>query len=79
MIKKEWEEKQKMEEEDKKKKEQVWLKGLKKISFIYIKYSKETHTHTRIEKKNFYWRVLDMRLKKWYLGKKEEVVEEARN
>ncbi|MPC57720.1 hypothetical protein E2C01_051707 [Portunus trituberculatus] len=34
---------------------------------------------TEIEKKNFYWRVLDMRLKKWYLRKKEEVVEEARN
>ncbi|MPC75366.1 hypothetical protein E2C01_069752 [Portunus trituberculatus] len=34
---------------------------------------------TEIEKKNFYWKVLDMRLKKWYLRKKEEVVEEARN
>ncbi|MPC53322.1 hypothetical protein E2C01_047211 [Portunus trituberculatus] len=34
---------------------------------------------TEIEKKKFYWRVLDMRLKKWYLQKKKEVVEEARN
>ncbi|MPC65710.1 hypothetical protein E2C01_059846 [Portunus trituberculatus] len=34
---------------------------------------------TEIDKKNFYWRVLDMRLKYWYLRKKEEVVEEARN
>ncbi|MPC08236.1 hypothetical protein E2C01_000814 [Portunus trituberculatus] len=34
---------------------------------------------TEIEKKEFYWRVLDMRLKKWYLRKKEEVVEEARS
>ncbi|MPC10357.1 hypothetical protein E2C01_002991 [Portunus trituberculatus] len=34
---------------------------------------------TEIEKKNFYWSVLDKRLKKWYLRKKEEVVEEARN
>ncbi|MPC85403.1 hypothetical protein E2C01_080175 [Portunus trituberculatus] len=34
---------------------------------------------TEIEKKNFYWRVLDRRLKKWYLWKKEEVMEEARN
>ncbi|MPC80126.1 hypothetical protein E2C01_074694 [Portunus trituberculatus] len=34
---------------------------------------------TEIEKKNFYWRVLDMRLKKWYLRKKEEVMEEAIN
>ncbi|MPD01268.1 hypothetical protein E2C01_096787 [Portunus trituberculatus] len=33
---------------------------------------------TEKEKKNFYWRVLDMSLKKWYLWKKEEVVEEAR-
>ncbi|MPC89083.1 hypothetical protein E2C01_084012 [Portunus trituberculatus] len=33
---------------------------------------------TEIEK-NFYWRVLDMRLKKWYLKKKEEVVEDAIN
>ncbi|MPC38836.1 hypothetical protein E2C01_032352 [Portunus trituberculatus] len=33
---------------------------------------------TEIEKKNFYWRVLNMRLKKWYLRKKEEVMEEAR-
>ncbi|MPC51848.1 hypothetical protein E2C01_045702 [Portunus trituberculatus] len=32
-----------------------------------------------IEKKNFYRRVLDMKLKKWYLQKKEEVMEEARN
>ncbi|MPC79260.1 hypothetical protein E2C01_073776 [Portunus trituberculatus] len=34
---------------------------------------------TEIEKKSFYWRVLDMRLKKWYLRKKEEVMEEAIN
>ncbi|MPC95413.1 hypothetical protein E2C01_090623 [Portunus trituberculatus] len=27
---------------------------------------------TEMEKKNFNWRVLDMRLKKWYLWKKEE-------
>ncbi|MPC67751.1 hypothetical protein E2C01_061934 [Portunus trituberculatus] len=27
-----------------------------------------------IEKNNFYWRVLDMRLKKWYLQKKEKIV-----
>ncbi|MPC80814.1 hypothetical protein E2C01_075407 [Portunus trituberculatus] len=33
----------------------------------------------KTEKKNFYWRVLDMRLKKWYLRKKEEVVEETIN
>ncbi|MPC51116.1 hypothetical protein E2C01_044955 [Portunus trituberculatus] len=33
---------------------------------------------TEIEK-NFYWRVVDMRLKKWYQRKKEEVVGEARN
>ncbi|MPC19670.1 hypothetical protein E2C01_012596 [Portunus trituberculatus] len=40
---------------------------------------KKNEKRTKIEKKNFYWRVLDMRLKKWYLWKKEEVVEEARN
>ncbi|MPC24646.1 hypothetical protein E2C01_017732 [Portunus trituberculatus] len=34
---------------------------------------------TEIKKKNFYWRVLDMRLKKWYLWKKENIMEEARN
>ncbi|MPC56472.1 hypothetical protein E2C01_050432 [Portunus trituberculatus] len=34
---------------------------------------------TEIKKKTFYWRALDMRLKKWYLQKKEEVMEEARN
>ncbi|MPC62606.1 hypothetical protein E2C01_056693 [Portunus trituberculatus] len=33
----------------------------------------------QIEKKNFYWRILDMKLKKWYVRKKEEVIEKARN
>ncbi|MPC39727.1 hypothetical protein E2C01_033275 [Portunus trituberculatus] len=33
----------------------------------------------RNREEEFYWRVLDMRLKKWYLRKKEEVVEEGRN
>ncbi|MPC26165.1 hypothetical protein E2C01_019298 [Portunus trituberculatus] len=42
--------------------------------------AKEKHEkRTEIEKKNFYWRVLDMRLKKWYLMKKEVVLEEAIN
>ncbi|MPC52835.1 hypothetical protein E2C01_046714 [Portunus trituberculatus] len=40
---------------------------------------KKSEKRTEIEKKNFYWRFLDMRLEKWYLQKKEEVVEEARN
>ncbi|MPC89794.1 hypothetical protein E2C01_084754 [Portunus trituberculatus] len=31
------------------------------------------------KKKNFYWRVLDMRLKKWYLRKREKFMEEAIN
>ncbi|MPC60858.1 hypothetical protein E2C01_054917 [Portunus trituberculatus] len=35
---------------------------------------KKNEKRTEIEKKNFYWRILDMRLKKWYLQKKEEVV-----
>ncbi|MPC57588.1 hypothetical protein E2C01_051571 [Portunus trituberculatus] len=38
---------------------------------------KKNKKRTEIEKKNFDWRVLDRRLKKWYLRKKEEVVEEA--
>ena len=40
---------------------------------------KKNEKRTEIEKKIFYCRVLDMRLKKWYLRKKEEVVEEVRN
>ncbi|MPC61914.1 hypothetical protein E2C01_055991 [Portunus trituberculatus] len=32
-----------------------------------------------IKKINFYRRVVDMRLKKWYLWKKEESMDEARN
>ncbi|MPC76398.1 hypothetical protein E2C01_070808 [Portunus trituberculatus] len=31
-----------------------------------------------IKKNNFYWRVLNMKLKKWYL-KKKEAMEETRN
>ncbi|MPC88899.1 hypothetical protein E2C01_083823 [Portunus trituberculatus] len=34
---------------------------------------------TEIKEKKIYWRILDTRLKKWYLQKKEEVVEEAKS
>ena len=30
---------------------------------------------TEIEKKKFYWRVLDMRLRRWFIREKEEEVE----
>ncbi|MPC60878.1 hypothetical protein E2C01_054937 [Portunus trituberculatus] len=39
-----------------------------------LRYEAKEKNEKRIEteKKNFYWRVLDRRLKKWYLQKKEE-------
>ncbi|MPC86860.1 hypothetical protein E2C01_081697 [Portunus trituberculatus] len=41
--------------------------------------AKEKEKDRDHEKKKFYWWVLDMRLKKWYRRKKEEVMEEARH
>ncbi|MPC10349.1 hypothetical protein E2C01_002982 [Portunus trituberculatus] len=63
----------------------IWIKGdmnleeREKERVLRSEAKVKKKKRTEIEKKNFYWRVLDMRLKKWYLRKKEEVVEEARN
>ncbi|MPC36423.1 hypothetical protein E2C01_029880 [Portunus trituberculatus] len=62
----------------------IWIKRdmnleeREKEKVLRIEAKEKNERKTEIEK-NFYWRVLDMSLKKWYLRKKEEVVEEARN
>ncbi|MPC51247.1 hypothetical protein E2C01_045091 [Portunus trituberculatus] len=55
------------------------LEGREKEKMVRSEGKEKNEKRTEIEKKNLYWRVLDMRLKKWYLRKEEEVVEEARN
>ncbi|MPC82065.1 hypothetical protein E2C01_076710 [Portunus trituberculatus] len=63
----------------------IWIKrdmnleGREKEKVLRNKAKEKNEKRTEIEKKIFYWRLLDMRLKKWYLRKKKEVVEEARN
>ncbi|MPD02386.1 hypothetical protein E2C01_097964 [Portunus trituberculatus] len=64
---------------------EIWIKKdmnleeKEKEKVLRSKAKEKNEKKTKIEKKNFYWRVLDMRLKKWYLRKKEEVMEEAIN
>ncbi|MPC66768.1 hypothetical protein E2C01_060921 [Portunus trituberculatus] len=55
------------------------LKEREKEKVLRSEAKEKNEKKIEIEKKNLYWRDLDMRLKKWYLRKKEEVVEEARN
>ncbi|MPC49847.1 hypothetical protein E2C01_043662 [Portunus trituberculatus] len=62
----------------------IWIKRdmkleeRKKEKVLRSEAKEKNKKRTEVQKK-FYWRVLDMRLKKWYLRKKEEVVKEAIN
>ncbi|MPC53081.1 hypothetical protein E2C01_046965 [Portunus trituberculatus] len=63
----------------------IWIKrdmnleDREKEKVLRSEAKEKNEERTEIEKNNFYWRVLDMRLKKWYLRMKDEVVKEARN
>ncbi|MPC17894.1 hypothetical protein E2C01_010763 [Portunus trituberculatus] len=61
----------------------IWIKrdleGREKEKVLRSVTNEKNEKRGEIEKKNFYWQVLDVKLKKWYQWKKEEVVEEARN
>ncbi|MPC29659.1 hypothetical protein E2C01_022904 [Portunus trituberculatus] len=54
-------------------------RGERKKEVLRNEAKEKNEKKIEIKKNNFYWRVLDMRLKKWYLRKKEEVMEEATN
>ncbi|MPC17265.1 hypothetical protein E2C01_010114 [Portunus trituberculatus] len=62
----------------------IWIKRVmnleerEKEKVLRNEAEEKNEKRMEIKKKNFYLRVIDMRLKKWYLQKKEVMVE-ARN
>ncbi|MPC76907.1 hypothetical protein E2C01_071342 [Portunus trituberculatus] len=55
----------------------IWIKKdmnleeKEKEKVLSCEAKEKNEKRTKIEKKNLYWRVLDTRLKKWYIQKKE--------
>ena len=42
-----------------------------------VKKKEKNGNRTKTEKKSFYWRVLDMRIRKWYIQEKEGAVKKS--